>query len=36
VGTGSWWTNGLEMLGLGVLVGAVSYGTGVAVSTLLR
>jgi VIT1/CCC1 family predicted Fe2+/Mn2+ transporter len=36
VGTGSWWTNGLEMLGLGVLVGAVSYGSGVAVSTLLR
>jgi VIT1/CCC1 family predicted Fe2+/Mn2+ transporter len=36
VGTGRWWTNGLEMLGLGVLVGAVSYGSGVAVSTLLR
>ncbi len=36
VGAGSWWTNGLEMLGLGVLVGVVSYGSGVAVSTLLR
>ena len=36
VGTGSWWMNGLEMLGLGVLVGVVSYGTGVGLSTLLR
>ena len=36
VGTGSWWTNGLEMLGLGVLVGAVAYGSGVVVSTLLQ
>ena len=36
VGSGSWWTNGFEMLGLGVLVGAVAYGSGVAVSTLLR
>ena len=29
VGTGSWWSNGFEMLGLGVLVGAVAYGSGV-------
>ena len=36
VGTGSWWTNGLEMLGLGVLVGAIAYGSGVVVSTLLQ
>lgn len=36
VGTGSWWSNGLEMLGLGVLVGAVAYGTGVVVADLLR
>ena len=36
VGSGGWWTNGLEMLGLGVLVGAVAYGSGVAVSTLMR
>jgi len=35
VGTGSWWTNGLEMLGLGVIVGAVAYGTGVLLSMLL-
>src|SRR6188768_2982296 len=25
VGAGRWWTNGLEMLGLGVIVGAVAY-----------
>jgi VIT1/CCC1 family predicted Fe2+/Mn2+ transporter len=36
VGTGSWWSNGLEMLGLGVLVGAVPYGSGVVISTLLQ
>jgi len=36
VGTGSWWSNGLEMLGLGVLVGAVAYGSGVVISTLLQ
>ena len=36
VGSGSWWTNGLEMLGLGVLVGAVAYGAGVVLSTLLQ
>ena len=36
VGTGSWWTNGLEMLGLGVLVGAVAYGSGVVLSTVLQ
>jgi len=36
VGTGSWWSNGFEMLGLGVLVGGVAYGSGVVISTLLR
>jgi VIT1/CCC1 family predicted Fe2+/Mn2+ transporter len=36
VGTGSWWSNGFEMLGLGVLVGAVAYGSGVVISTLLQ
>ncbi len=36
VGSGSWWTNGLEMLGLGVLVGAVAYGSGVVLSTVLQ
>ena len=32
----NWWTNGLEMLGLGVLVGAVSYGAGAVLSPLLH
>ena len=36
VGTGSWWTNGLEMPGLGVIVGAVSYGAGAVLSPLLH
>jgi len=36
VGTGSWWSNGFEMLGLGALVGAVAYGSGVVISTLLQ
>jgi len=36
VGTGSWWSNGFEMLALGVLVGAVAYGSGVLISTLLQ
>ena len=36
VGTGSWWSNGFEMLGLGVLVGAVAYGSGVVIATLLQ
>lgn len=36
VGTGTWWTNGLEMLGLGVIVGAVAYGGGAVVARLLQ
>ena len=36
VGTGSWWANGLEMLGLGVIVGAVAYYGGAAVAWLVH
>ncbi len=36
VGTGSWWANGLEMLGLGVIVGAVAYYAGAFVAGLLQ
>jgi VIT1/CCC1 family predicted Fe2+/Mn2+ transporter len=36
VGTGTWWGNGLEMLGLGVLVGAVAYYAGAFVAALLQ
>lgn len=36
VGTGSWWTNGVEMLGLGVVVGAVAYYAGAFVSLLVQ
>jgi vacuolar iron transporter family protein len=36
VGSGGWWANGIEMLGLGLLVGAVSYGAGVVLSSLLQ
>lgn len=36
VGTGRWWTNGLEMLGLGVIVGLVAYGAGALVSRLVQ
>jgi len=36
VGTGSWWSNGLEMLGLGVIVGAVAYYAGAVVAAILR
>jgi VIT1/CCC1 family predicted Fe2+/Mn2+ transporter len=36
VGTGAWWTNGLEMLGLGVIVGAAAYGAGAFVAGLLQ
>jgi VIT1/CCC1 family predicted Fe2+/Mn2+ transporter len=36
VGTGSWWANGLEMLVLGVIVGAVAYFAGAVVSALLE
>jgi VIT1/CCC1 family predicted Fe2+/Mn2+ transporter len=35
VGTGTWWMNGLEMLGLGVLVGAAAYYAGAIVSALV-
>jgi VIT1/CCC1 family predicted Fe2+/Mn2+ transporter len=35
VGTGSWWANGLEMVGLGVIVGAVAYGSGGLVAALV-
>jgi VIT1/CCC1 family predicted Fe2+/Mn2+ transporter len=36
VGTGTWWANGLEMLGLGAVVGAVAYYAGAFVATLLE
>jgi vacuolar iron transporter family protein len=36
IGSGRWWTNGLEMLGLGALVGAAAYGTGALVAGLLH
>lgn len=36
VGTGTWWANGLEMLVLGVIVGAVAYYAGALVSGLLQ
>jgi VIT1/CCC1 family predicted Fe2+/Mn2+ transporter len=36
VGTGRWWTNGLEMVGLGVIVGAVAYYAGSVVASLLE
>lgn len=36
VGTGSWWANGLEMLGLGVVVGGVAYFGGAFVAGLLE
>jgi len=36
VGTGTWWTNGLEMLGLGVIVGAAAYGGGAVVARLIQ
>jgi VIT1/CCC1 family predicted Fe2+/Mn2+ transporter len=35
VGTGNWWANGLEMLVLGVIVGAVAYFGGAVVSRLV-
>jgi VIT1/CCC1 family predicted Fe2+/Mn2+ transporter len=35
VGSGTWWANGLEMLGLGVLVGAVAYYAGARVAWLV-
>lgn len=36
VGTGTWWTNRLEMLGLGAIVGAAAYCAGTFVSGLLQ
>jgi VIT1/CCC1 family predicted Fe2+/Mn2+ transporter len=36
VGTGRWWANGLEMLGLGAVVGAVAYYAGAFVAALLE
>ena len=35
VSTGRWWTSGLEMLGLGAVVGAVAYGAGAGVAHLV-
>jgi VIT1/CCC1 family predicted Fe2+/Mn2+ transporter len=35
IGTGTWLANGLEMLGLGVIVGGVAYGAGALVAELL-
>ena len=35
VGAGRWWTNGLEMLGLGVVVGIAAFAVGALVSGLL-
>ena len=35
VGTGTWWSNGLEMLGLGMVVGVVAYGAGSVVVRLV-
>jgi VIT1/CCC1 family predicted Fe2+/Mn2+ transporter len=34
VGSGTWWANGLEMLGLGVIVGAVAYYAGACIAWL--
>jgi VIT1/CCC1 family predicted Fe2+/Mn2+ transporter len=36
VGTGTWWGNGLEMLGLGAVVGAVAYYSGSVVAGLVK
>jgi VIT1/CCC1 family predicted Fe2+/Mn2+ transporter len=35
VGTGTWWANGLEMLGLGAVVGVVAYYAGSLVAGLV-
>jgi len=35
VGTGTWWANGLEMLGLGAIVGLVAYYAGAVVAGLV-
>jgi len=36
VGTGTWWANGLEMVGLGAVVGAVAYYCGRFVAALVQ
>jgi VIT1/CCC1 family predicted Fe2+/Mn2+ transporter len=36
VGTGTWWSNGFEMLGLGVIVGGAAYGAGALVARLIQ
>lgn len=36
VGTGAWWTNGLEMLGLGVVVGVIAYVSGAVIAGVLQ
>ena len=36
VGTGTWWANGLEMLVLGIIVGAAAYYAGALVSGLVQ
>jgi VIT1/CCC1 family predicted Fe2+/Mn2+ transporter len=36
VGTGSWWANGIEMLVLGIIVGAAAYYAGAFVSGLVQ
>jgi vacuolar iron transporter family protein len=36
VGSGKWWRNGLEMLGLGAIVGAAAYGAGAMVAGLVH
>ena len=35
VGAGRWWANGLEMLGLGAVVGVAAYAVGAVVSSLV-
>jgi VIT1/CCC1 family predicted Fe2+/Mn2+ transporter len=35
VGTGTWWANGLEMVGLGAVVGAVAFYSGGFVAALM-
>jgi VIT1/CCC1 family predicted Fe2+/Mn2+ transporter len=36
VSTGRWWASGLEMLGLGAVVGFVAYGAGAGVARLVE
>jgi VIT1/CCC1 family predicted Fe2+/Mn2+ transporter len=35
VGTGTWWMNGVEMLGLGIIVGLAAYYAGAMVNALI-